>query len=92
MPEKAQADFLFARIDFPDLRYAPGFDVIAGLLLVPLSVGGSDFIGKYTERPRYFMRTAKQWVLLSTSSFRACLKCETCLFEFRFARLNSFSD
>ncbi|KAH7346396.1 putative cyanobacterial phytochrome B [Rhexocercosporidium sp. MPI-PUGE-AT-0058] len=32
------------RADFPDLRYAPGFDVIAGLLLVPLSVGGSDFI------------------------------------------------
>ncbi|KAH7397888.1 putative cyanobacterial phytochrome B [Cadophora sp. MPI-SDFR-AT-0126] len=31
-------------IDFPDLKYAPGFDVIAGLLLVPLSVGGSDFI------------------------------------------------
>jgi light-regulated signal transduction histidine kinase (bacteriophytochrome) len=33
------------REDFPDLRYPPGFDVIAGLLLVPLSVGGSDFIG-----------------------------------------------
>ncbi|KAH8684598.1 putative cyanobacterial phytochrome B [Tricladium varicosporioides] len=32
------------RQDFPDLRYPPGFDVIAGLLLVPLSVGGSDFI------------------------------------------------
>ncbi|KAF8864840.1 putative cyanobacterial phytochrome B [Acephala macrosclerotiorum] len=32
------------REDFPDLRYPPGFDVIAGLLLVPLSVGGSDFI------------------------------------------------
>lgn len=32
------------RADFPDLRYPPGFDVIAGLLLVPLSVGGSDFI------------------------------------------------
>jgi len=30
--------------DFPDLRYSPGFVVIAGLLLVPLSVGGSDFI------------------------------------------------
>ncbi|KAH7157671.1 putative phytochrome-like histidine kinase PHY1p [Dactylonectria estremocensis] len=29
---------------FPDLRYAPGFQVIAGLLYVPLSVGGSDFI------------------------------------------------
>lgn len=30
--------------DFPDLRYPPGFSVIAGLLLVPLSVGGQDFI------------------------------------------------
>ena len=32
------------RVDFPDLRYTPGFTVIAGLLLVPLSVAGSDFI------------------------------------------------
>lgn len=32
------------REDFPDLRYAPGFQVIAGLLYVPLSVGGNDFI------------------------------------------------
>ncbi|KAK3956756.1 hypothetical protein QBC32DRAFT_202007 [Pseudoneurospora amorphoporcata] len=32
------------KIDFPDLRYPPGFQVIAGLLYVPLSVGGSDFI------------------------------------------------
>lgn len=32
------------KADFPDLRYGPGFDVIAGLLLVPLSVGGGDFI------------------------------------------------
>lgn len=32
------------RVDFPDLRYPPGFSVIAGLLLVPLSVSGSDFI------------------------------------------------
>lgn len=30
--------------DFPDLRYPPGFKEIAGLLLVPLSVGGQDFI------------------------------------------------
>lgn len=30
--------------DFPDLRYAPGFQVLAGLLLVPLSSRGSDFI------------------------------------------------
>ncbi|OCK81645.1 hypothetical protein K432DRAFT_295026 [Lepidopterella palustris CBS 459.81] len=30
--------------DFPDLQYAPGFSVIAGMLIVPLSVRGSDFI------------------------------------------------
>ena len=30
--------------DFPDLVYSPGFSVIAGLLLVPLSIGGDDFI------------------------------------------------
>ncbi|KAI0847327.1 hsp90-like protein [Daldinia vernicosa] len=30
--------------DFPDLHYPPGFSVIAGLLYVPLSVGGNDFI------------------------------------------------
>ena len=32
------------RLDFPDLRYSPGISVIAGLLLVPLSVSGNDFI------------------------------------------------
>ncbi|KAK5661927.1 hypothetical protein OQA88_10037 [Cercophora sp. LCS_1] len=32
------------RTEFPDLRYPPGFAVIAGLLYVPLSVGGNDFI------------------------------------------------
>ncbi|KAL0934187.1 sensor histidine kinase response [Colletotrichum truncatum] len=32
------------REDFPDLRYPLGFTVIAGLLYVPLSVGGNDFI------------------------------------------------
>ncbi|KAI2636768.1 hsp90-like protein [Xylaria nigripes] len=30
--------------DFPDLRYTPGFLFIAGLLYVPLSVSGHDFI------------------------------------------------
>ena len=30
--------------DFPDLRYPPGFRVIAGLLLVPLTAEGEDFI------------------------------------------------
>ncbi|KAL8947238.1 MAG: hypothetical protein Q9222_006462 [Ikaeria aurantiellina] len=32
------------RVDFPDLRYPPGFSFIAGLLLVPLTVNGKDFI------------------------------------------------
>ena len=32
------------RADFPDLKYPPGFSVIAGCLIVPLSVGGNDFI------------------------------------------------
>ncbi|KAL2759477.1 hypothetical protein ACRALDRAFT_2096257 [Sodiomyces alcalophilus JCM 7366] len=32
------------RVDFPDLHYPPGFSVIAGLLYVPLSVAGDDFI------------------------------------------------
>lgn len=32
------------RLDFPDLRYPPGFHFIAGFLYVPLSVGGNDFI------------------------------------------------
>ncbi|KAL1632185.1 hypothetical protein SLS56_003919 [Neofusicoccum ribis] len=30
--------------DFPDLRYPPGFQNIAGMLVVPLSVSGTDFI------------------------------------------------
>jgi light-regulated signal transduction histidine kinase (bacteriophytochrome) len=30
--------------DFPDLRYPPGFSVIAGMLVVPLTAGGHDFI------------------------------------------------
>lgn len=30
--------------DFPDLQYPLGFQVVAGLLYVPLSVGGHDFI------------------------------------------------
>jgi len=32
------------RKDFPDLRYTPGFQNIAGFLLVPLSTMGNDFI------------------------------------------------
>ena len=30
--------------DFPDLHYEPGFKMLAGLLLVPLTVVGADFI------------------------------------------------
>lgn len=30
--------------DFPDLRYPPGFQHIAGMLVVPLSTSGNDFI------------------------------------------------
>ncbi|KAF2755729.1 hypothetical protein EJ05DRAFT_113435 [Pseudovirgaria hyperparasitica] len=32
------------KFDFPDLRYPPGFSVIAGMLVVPLSASGHDFI------------------------------------------------
>ena len=31
-------------VDFPDLQLPTGLEVIGGLLLVPLSSGGSDFI------------------------------------------------
>ncbi|KAI9803598.1 MAG: hypothetical protein M1825_001941 [Sarcosagium campestre] len=31
-------------LEFPDLQYKPGFQEVAGLLLVPLSVNGEDFI------------------------------------------------
>lgn len=37
------------RDDFPDLRYAPGFKVIAGVLIVPLSSGGQDFIAFFRK-------------------------------------------
>ena len=36
-------------VDFPDLVYPPGFAVIAGILLVPLSVSGSDFIAFFRK-------------------------------------------
>lgn len=32
------------KFDFLDLSYGPGFSTIAGILLVPLSMGGRDFI------------------------------------------------
>lgn len=31
-------------VDYPDLQLSNGLEVIAGLLYVPLSVGGGDFI------------------------------------------------
>ncbi|KAI1088135.1 hsp90-like protein [Rostrohypoxylon terebratum] len=37
------------REDFPDLHYPPGFSRIAGLLYVPLSEGGNDFIVFFRE-------------------------------------------
>ncbi|MCJ1282404.1 Light-sensor Protein kinase [Xylographa opegraphella] len=38
--------------DFPDLRYPPGFTILAGLLLVPLSAGGVDFIAFFRRGQR----------------------------------------
>ncbi|KAI9886081.1 MAG: hypothetical protein M1823_002099 [Watsoniomyces obsoletus] len=46
------------REDFPDLRYAPGFQVIAGLLLVPLSVSGEDFIVFFRRSQLKYVRWA----------------------------------
>lgn len=37
------------RDDFPDLRYPPGFKEIAGMLLVPLSSKGQDFIAFFRK-------------------------------------------
>lgn len=30
--------------DFPDIKFAPGINVISGLLIIPLSIGGNDFL------------------------------------------------
>jgi len=35
--------------DFPDLRYSPGLKYLAGLLYVPLSTGGNDFIAFFRK-------------------------------------------
>jgi len=35
--------------DFPDLRYGPGLKYLAGLLYVPLSTGGNDFIAFFRK-------------------------------------------
>lgn len=37
------------KADFPDLHYAPGFKIIAGILLVPLSSAGQDFIAFFRK-------------------------------------------
>jgi light-regulated signal transduction histidine kinase (bacteriophytochrome) len=37
------------KADFPDLHYAPGFKNVAGLLLVPLSSVGQDFIAFFRK-------------------------------------------
>lgn len=36
-------------MDFPDLRYAPGLKYLAGVLYVPLSNGGNDFIAFFRK-------------------------------------------
>jgi len=36
-------------IDFPDLRYGPGLKFLAGVLYVPLSNGGNDFIAFFRK-------------------------------------------
>jgi light-regulated signal transduction histidine kinase (bacteriophytochrome) len=30
--------------DFPDIKYVPGINIIAGVLIIPLSLGGNDFL------------------------------------------------
>ena len=30
--------------DFPQIKYAPGIHTISGLLIIPLSIGGGDFL------------------------------------------------
>ena len=35
--------------DFPDLRYEPGWKFVAGVLFVPLSTGGNDFIAFFRK-------------------------------------------
>jgi light-regulated signal transduction histidine kinase (bacteriophytochrome) len=37
------------KADFPDLHYAPGFKNLAGILLVPLSSAGQDFIAFFRK-------------------------------------------
>lgn len=36
-------------MDFPDLRYGPGLKFLAGVLFVPLSTGGNDFIAFFRK-------------------------------------------
>ena len=61
------------RVDFPDLRYPPGFTVIAGLLLVPLSVAGNDFIvffrGGQTREVKWAGNPYEKFVKEGTEGF-----------------------
>ncbi|KAF2202807.1 hypothetical protein GQ43DRAFT_368279 [Delitschia confertaspora ATCC 74209] len=72
--------------DFPDLRYPPGFQVIAGMLVVPLTIHGDDFIVffrkgqlrevKWAGNPyEKFVREGTEGYLEPRKSFRTW--CET---------------
>lgn len=68
--------------DFPDLRYDPGWKYLAGVLYVPLSTGGGDFIAffrkgvlqevKWAGNPyEKFVREGTEGYLEPRSSFKA---------------------
>ncbi|KIV82878.1 hypothetical protein PV11_04945 [Exophiala sideris] len=68
--------------DFPDLRYDPGWKFLAGVLYVPLSTGGGDFISffrkgvlqevKWAGNPyEKFVREGTEGYLEPRSSFKA---------------------
>ncbi|KIX98344.1 uncharacterized protein Z520_05645 [Fonsecaea multimorphosa CBS 102226] len=68
--------------DFPDLRYEPGWKFLAGVLFVPLSTGGNDFIAffrkgvlqevKWAGNPyEKFVREGTEGYLEPRTSFKA---------------------
>ncbi|KIW80271.1 hypothetical protein Z517_06886 [Fonsecaea pedrosoi CBS 271.37] len=68
--------------DFPDLRYEPGWKFLAGVLFVPLSTGGNDFISffrkgvlqevKWAGNPyEKFVREGTEGYLEPRTSFKA---------------------
>ncbi|OAP61981.1 hypothetical protein AYL99_04184 [Fonsecaea erecta] len=68
--------------DFPDLRYEPGWKFLAGVLFVPLSTGGNDFIAffrkgvlqevKWAGNPyEKFIREGTEGYLEPRTSFKA---------------------